>query len=836
MSRLANVGLEKFGGSKLGQQQLKFIHKHQQSGAMTTVRQQSDLRRTFLENVAANHPAGIPVMLFNLKNPYEQTIILDSKKLEKYNIDQYFADFKRLAPKATAGLRETYDVLNWNNPNYLYNPVFLTLLIEAEARFIKEQHTVKSEMLKGIDLSAKAAEVEKELSPNTISTIREVFEGKSLVEILKLLRDKPMKVMGKEVRPQTDQMLELEVRLMAENGIAVITSEKFSDTTNIYLTSFLCFLLGSDGGTYYTPSHSSVYVLGRKVLSQEGAQLLPELYNRFIEILEEIIGVAKDKGLMVSLGARGGENIYNTLSYERTAKLFAKAMNHDPKTIDMINEAADKGLRITLNTLSGSAAKSLASQLVAFGVDKKVFQPLWEKEDSYFNAGYVAGFKDGEYFVDHLGVDTSAPKVVQQIPYAEKLKNAPIGRMVYECDPDNDRFLVKQVLAEDAIPLCEVYGIDYYKLGNGRILVAPSPNKIFLMLDIADYERMKASGEWEKYHFLYFPTYVSSAAWVEFANYLARKEGNISTFLCRVGFKNFNQALTQIQDWWFNRPEEPTLTIKPQLGDPITLNRDKPLRVLSKEEESGGRTAGQAAALTNILGERMLSLPEKAVGDALMAHLADMARRYLEKQELRLPSIIDTAYTKYQLISKIDYRLDILHGDQGIIAQVGPEKAAKLKSQAGAEKANFNNFFFSLGIAEQTAKLSLDKIRGILKAVLPEWSDTWNCLDSIQYVEEELTATQTRPEGVVMSFNAKDGKTPLVTKFKFRPSGTDPLKSKVYIDAVVLRMEQIREIEDRNNHLKRLDLYGVLDHYGIEYAEAKPAEAGQIELRPVALN
>ncbi|PIS31384.1 hypothetical protein COT42_01190 [Candidatus Saganbacteria bacterium CG08_land_8_20_14_0_20_45_16] len=798
---------------------------------MTTVAEQRDLKKTFLAGVEKNHPVGVPEFLFDLANEAAQAFKLTAETLGVYRIGEYLKQFKVLAPQATAGLRETFDILDWNNPNYMYNPVFTTMLIRAEADFIKELHTKKAAKLAGMDLSMKAAEMEKALPVETIQGIREMFGGRTVQQILELLRDKPMKVIGKEVRPQTDQMLELEARIMAAEDITIITMEDFTDTTNIYLNSFLCFLLGSDGGTYYTPSHSSVYVLGRKALAADGAQLLPEVYNRFIEILAGIYDKAMVGGYEVSLSAKSDPNILYTLTYQRVAELFSRVLAPTREAIEQINETAKRGLRIVLNTLSGSAAKSLAAQFVALGINQKIFTPLWAEEDSFFNAGYAVIQKDGTFLVDHLGVDTSAPMVVRQIPYADVLTDAEIGTQIYECDPDNDRFVVKQVLSEDARALCETFGIDVYELGNGKILVAPSPNKTFLLLDIADYERMKANGQWEQYEFLYFPTYVSSAAWQEFSAYVAKEEGNLETFLCRVGFKNFNGALAEIQNWWFNRPDEAALTIQPQLGEPITLDRSRILRVLSKEEESGGRTAGLAEPLMNILGQQIFSLPEKATGDALMAHLTDMARRFLAGEEMDLPSVVQAAYDKYDLKSRIDYRLDILHGDQGIIAQVGPEEAAQLKASAGAEKANFNTFFFSVAKAIRNETLTLDQARVILMTVLPAWNETWQCLDLIMYVEEELMPGQFRPEGVVMTFSAKDDLTPMVTQFKFRPSGTDPLKSKVYIDAEVLGSGEIEAINVVLNVFKKNDLFKVLDRFGIAYSEPRPATVDQIQLR-----
>jgi hypothetical protein len=288
--------------------------------------------------------------------------------------------------------------------------------------------------------------------------------------------------------------------------------------------------------------------------------------------------------------------------------------------------------------------------------------------------------------------------------------------------------------------------------------------------------------------------------------------------------------LAEIQDWWFNRPQEPTLTIQPQLGEAITLDRSRPLRVLSKEEESGGRTAGNPKPIVNILGDKVFSLPEKAVGDALIAHLTDMARRYNNGEEMRLPNVVEAAFDKYGLKSRIDDRLDVLHGKQGVIAQVSKEEADVLKANADAQKKNFNTFFFSLAKAVRDNEKLLFQVKTILMQVLPQWEETWRCLDSIMFVEEELTPGVFRPEGAVLKFSAGNRFTPLVTEIDFRPSGTDSLKSKVYLDAEVLGPEVIAEFKKGFDALKLRDLYSVLDHHMIQYAEPKPALADQIGL------
>jgi alkyl hydroperoxide reductase subunit AhpF len=130
-------------GRVLSQTELAALHTKIKSGAMTSTQEQFNLRKTLLINVVANHPASIPALPFDLRNGNAQNFVLGSMQIRTYNIEEYAATTAKLAPKATAGLRENYDVVDWNNPNYLYNPIFMAILVEAEAIFLKELHAEK---------------------------------------------------------------------------------------------------------------------------------------------------------------------------------------------------------------------------------------------------------------------------------------------------------------------------------------------------------------------------------------------------------------------------------------------------------------------------------------------------------------------------------------------------------------------------------------------------------------------------------------------------------------------------------------------------------------------
>jgi len=64
------------------------------------------------------------------------------------------------------------------------------------------------------------------------------------------------------------------------------------------------------------------------------AQLLPEVYDRFIQHLNSIYEEAMTAGYTIRLAERDHPNILNTLSYDRVASLFAEAMRPDRTTVE----------------------------------------------------------------------------------------------------------------------------------------------------------------------------------------------------------------------------------------------------------------------------------------------------------------------------------------------------------------------------------------------------------------------------------------------------------------------------------------------------------------------
>lgn len=806
----------------ISQKELESLYDSQQRGDWRIIQEyQPKLKRQLLQNFndnwrdyKKNHPNIRPI--FDLSNNDSQEFSITGKIADEYNLNKHLNDFLEKSQNSTAGIRAFVDMYNSENPQKMYNDMFLAVLIQAEAEFLKQVHKEIQKRLKNIEAHEFSKTLRKNISQENIEIIESIYKLR-LEDIIELIRNTPIRLVGGEVRPHTAAFIEMETRILAENGIKVITLEKYSNTATIYIFSYLCYLLGATGATYYTPSHSSNYVCGRKVLASDGSQILPDVYENYRIILNRIVknDIYENKGgFKIRISESSHPNILNTINYDKIAKLYSSILNITKEDVDIINKAAAAGHKIVINALNGSSGRTLKPILSELGIDPGVFEWIYEEEDQFFNTGYIAvKLKDKKtnediYNIEHLGVDTTMPNVVNTIPYAELLKDKPPGTKIYECDPDSDRFVMKQIMNKKDTKLLEDYGIQYYKLNNGKILAALSPNKVFLCLDIVDYELMKSKGIWDNYVSLYLITYVSWRAWGEFADSV----DGLKKMIALVGFKNVTALQKKVEDWYFNT-DKPELVLTDSLGNKVALNRNKLIRIHCKEEESGGRVAGMNKICHNLLGEKAMSMPEKSVADSLISELIYSSKLYLDNSpDYIIANFIDHRFKKYKLMSKVDFRLDIVHGiPQGVIAQMGYEEQQIEMKKAGAIKTNFNNFFFSIAKAVGKGFINKQKVCDMLAEIMPSYADLWHCVDNIILTEELLAKGKKRPEGAIMTFKQNGNIIPLVNELDFRPSGTDPLKSKVYGHASTITPDQFNQIKKNFEELAEHDLYKVLE-------------------------
>lgn len=835
------MGQIKTKGEILGQEELKAIFEAGKNKNWDVVQDnQLNLKATLVQSYEDNWQKYIKdhtfvKAVFDVDDDDSQEVLITKEMAEQYNLAGHLKEFDKKSDNSTAGIRAFYDILHSENPSMMYNDLFLALIIDAEAQFMEEVHEEIRTRLNKIEENDPGfvnfiADLKKKMRSADIKIIEEIY-GKPLGEIIPFCRDNIVKLVGGEVRAHTAKFVELEARILAEKGVTVITATNYDDSIPIYMHSFLVFVLGATGATNYTPSHSSNYLFGRKVLAVGGGQLLPDKYENYRRILRKIIDedILNGSGYKLKISKSDNANIKRTLTYKRMVGLYKPVLNVTKDDIETINKATESGHRIALNCLNGSTWKTLSPLLDELEINKEVFELIYANEDPFFDVGYIVveektaeGLK---YGIDHLGTDVSMTKIGCTIPYKKLLEKSPVGRKLYECDADSDRYCVKQVIenSETNKALIKTFALDNYVLDNERILVALSPNKMFLLLDVADYERMRDQGTWDKYYSLYLITYVSTRAWAEFGDAVP----GMKKAVARVGFKNLTELQQLVENWYFEQPDKVEFEFNDQIGNKIKIDRSREIRIHCKEEESGGRVAGMNNDCFSILGDKTLAMPEKSDPDSLLSELILSSNLYLKTNgkmigEYRLLEMMNGVFNRYNLKSKIDSRIDIMHGDQGSIALMPYKEQQQALEAAGELKSNFNNFFFSLGKAVREGKTSLENVSEIMLKILPQFKDTWMCLDSMTLCNEPLSGGRTRPEGVPMTFKEKVGARPMVTELDFRPSGTDPLKSKIYIDAEVLESFDREMIESEFSRLTEYNLWSVLEKYEIESVAPRP--------------
>ena len=77
--------------------------------------------------------------------------------------------------------------------------------------------------------------------------------------------------------------------------------------------------------------------------------------------------------------------------------------------------------------------------------------------------------------------------------------------------------------------------------------------------------------------------------------------------------------------------------------------------------------------------------------------------------------------------------------------------------------------------------------------------------------EELLAQGKKRPEGALIIFKKNGKLVSLINELDFRPSGTDPLKSKVYGHASAITPTELNQINKDFEKLAERDLYDILE-------------------------
>lgn len=720
-----------------------------------------------------NHPP------FALDHPSASHFHLTPEIARRIQLRKQIDEFAAEARVSTAGVRENQNVLcSWDH-RYRINQYIFALLAEALSRLAGELQPERVAALPNFSTE----EIRRRLGQENVPIVEEIFQ-RPLEEAIAFARQHPLRLVGGEVRSNTPAYVGLMARIYAHRGLHVfVTSQpEFKDTSTIFMWSFLTYLLGMSGGDYFTSSHGAPQKQSDKILAPDGAQYLPPLYARIVDHLYAMLEEIEQGGFSIGLAALDDPHLHYTLTYPRMARLYANYLRQgpaSPQAIQRVQQAVAQGLRLKLDFFGGAGYRTIHPVLQELGIDG-VFADgmIRSQEDPFFhNIGFRVARKKGcdEYEVVHDSVDASLPAVVQSAGYEELLKESPDGQIVFNVDPDSDRFVVGQIVPTDQREALDRLGITTLPLGP-RLFALYSPNQFFLLLAENDRVVAQEEGQWGQYSNFDVHTYVSALAWDEWA---ARH--NIPVVRVPVGFKEIAAIIRQVEAGADHTP----IRISNELGEVIEMGANPKLHHAG--EESGGKIGGPSRPISNLFGEQVLGMREKSSGEACVSAVSLAARLWLESvqsgnpQHYYLHNYLEQVFRESAIANPMEARGDIVHYNEAIF---DPAELARAKAAGIQERVEFNAFFTRLVEAHRQGETSLEELSDTLARAMPAMASEWRRLEKVECWSDGL-----------QFWFAPGGK---LRDLCLRPSGTDA-KTKVYLDGQdKAYLQQIFEENFRN--------------------------------------
>lgn len=713
--------------------------------------------RRSLESWEASHGNIRQHPPFALDRAEASEFVFTPEVAQRIDLRKQIDEFAAEAKVSTAGVRENQNVLCCWDHRYRINQYIFALLAESLSRLVQELQPERLARLPQLSVETVAAQ----LGSDNVALIEEIFE-RPLAEAIEFARRQPLRMVGGEVRSNTPAYIGLMSRIYAAHGLHtfVCSDRHFQDTSTIFMWSFLVYLLGMSGGDYFTSSHGAPQKQSDKILAPDGAQYLPPLYARIVDHLYAILGEIEAGGYTVRLAPLDSPFLHYTLTYERTSRLYANYLRQGPASaggLQTIQQAIASGMRLKLDFFGGAGYRTIYPVLRELGIEKAFEGGLIRSEEDPFfhNIGFrVSKLRTGEgYEVVHDSVDASLPVVVQSAGYDQLLAQAPDGQLVFNVDPDSDRFVVGQVVPQTEKGELDRLGITSLPMGE-RLFALYSPNQFFLLL--AENDRVVAvqDGSWERYSNFDVHTYVSALAWDEWAEY-----HKIPVVRVPVGFKEIAAIIRQVE-----AGDGQAVVIQNELGQKVQIGAHPKLHHAG--EESGGKIGGPVRPISNLFGEKVLGMREKSSGEACVSAVSLAARLWLESRKsgnaahYYLHQYLGQVFSENGISNPMETRGDIVHYNEAIF---DPAELARAKKAGIEERVEFNRFFTDLA----GSGLSVEEVGKKLAQAMPAMAEDWHRLERIDRWSDGLQFWF-RPGGKVRDLC-------------LRPSGTDA-KTKVYLD------------------------------------------------------
>lgn len=678
--------------------------------------------------------------------------------------------------------QELYNSVRENTPDYIKNNKYIDIENKNEITFmLKKEHLLPYDEKtnpQGLNLDSWLQNYEKEAAVSTagirgpqnilfpydarfpinIIGIMLATYAKALVAKEKYPGKKLLKLVGREVRYNSDKFLDLIARVQAAQGIETLTTYQ-RQTMPIWLASFLAFKLDLLGGEYITSSHGISVKNATKDLNSQGSQYLPEESMEFVNKIKEIFEKVREDGKYEIKIAKSDDKLINEefmKTINNGISLYKEYLENgvaNKENLELIRNLKEK---IIIENVGGSAYKTLSKILDEFKISDK-FVWMNTQEDPFFHGigKYDTDPNGNKCFYDY-SVDATVTAmdkngriffpVIDTLNYGEKLKNYPSGTVVFITDPDHDRLTVCQVEDEKNIDFLDKTGINYSKLNDNRVLCIYTANQSFLLIMDFWAQQLKNSKRWENHSRFIIKTTASAKAWDEWA-----KHNNVKVVNVPVGFKEIANIMKKVEKQIMDNPEKDVI-ITDVFGKDINLGKNP--RMVFGGEESGGMIIGSEELIKSKAGRCAIAMREKSASEAII--VASALAAMLEKENKTLSVALDELFKNNEIIAKYDIREDISYYNE---SEPDIVKLTKAKKDGEALRTKNDLFYLALSLAYFDGKVSIENIKNIL-------SSTFDNLNFDNLIDIKFVG-----DGTFLQFTDKF--------IEIRPSGTDA-KTKAY--------------------------------------------------------
>ena len=501
---------------------------------------------------------------------------------------------------------------------------------------------------------------------------------------------------GGEVRPHTQEFIDLAARIYAARGLTVHLRPVDERTTPIWLSSFGVFHEELDGGENFTASHSQSYKGGWKPMDASGGQLL-EMAGLIADRVRDLVRRAETAGVRITLAAADDPLIRRDFDPVDAYVDYLRLVVPEP-LLRELPPAFAAGFRAGFCTEGGSMGSAARRIFAALDIPLTDGGPVFLTHEQENTDYHGIGVLDGVNY----GVDPGKWQVYKHVG-AQELLAEKRCHAFFIWDPDGDRFNMVTAAPADLADRARDAGLEVDPLDADRCLVFFKPNQIYFMLTALKIASLQDAGSLKAYDWIVATTYPTSLSIGE----IAAKTGGLKTFRVPVGFKHFAALVRDLEGQIATGTDPCTAT---EVTGATAEFGPRP-RLLMMAEESGGAAMGPAEPIVSRDGKGTSLAPKEKDGMqiGLMALcLAARLHRTGSSFAAYYLDLLDRYETRYRFYQRLDVTLfdESLQGEE--------REAARA---AGNERKEAVVAWFAV-LEEMTPRAAAERLQAALPAAV----------------------------------------------------------------------------------------------------------------------